>query len=251
MATGTPPIIGARSRATIAAVPAPRATTAAIAAAAAWSLPAAAPLVPSLCRPLGIARTIAPERPVVALTFDDGPHPRGTPAVLEVLAAAGARASFFLVGEQVRRWPSIAADIAAAGHTIGLHGDRHRNLLRVTPGALRRDLDRGHDELAAATGIATAFYRPPYGIFSPAALAIARRRRWTPMLWSRWGRDWTRRATPAGIAAQATEGLRAGDVLLLHDADHYSAAGSWARTLAALPLVLAEMGRKGLHSTAL
>jgi peptidoglycan-N-acetylglucosamine deacetylase len=218
---------------------------------AAWSLPALAPLVPPLCRSLGVPRRLAGEQPVVALTFDDGPHPQGTPAVLDALAAAHAKATFFLVGEQVRRWPEIAARIAAEGHTVALHGDRHRLLLRVPPAALARDLDRGHATIAEATGVAPAFYRPPYGIFSYPGLAIARRRGWQPLLWSRWGRDWRRWRTPAQIVAQVTEDLRAGDVLLLHDADHYSARDSWRRTVAALPLVLAEIERRGLRSIAL
>jgi peptidoglycan-N-acetylglucosamine deacetylase len=218
---------------------------------AAWSLPALAPLVPSLCRSLGIPRTLPGEQPVVALTFDDGPHPEGTPAVLEALAAADAKATFFLVGEQVRRWPRVAAQVAAEGHAVALHGDRHRLLLRVPPAALARDLDRGHATIAEATSVAPSFYRPPYGIFSYAGLAIARRRGWQPLLWSRWGRDWRRRRTPAQIVAKVTEELRAGDVLLLHDADHYSARDSWRRTLAALPLVLAEIERRGLRSIAL
>src|SRR3954452_22020216 len=68
----------------------------------------------------------------VALTFDDGPHPQGTPAIMEALAAAGARATFFLVGEQVERRPALAAELVAAGHEVALHGHRHRAMLRLT-----------------------------------------------------------------------------------------------------------------------
>jgi peptidoglycan/xylan/chitin deacetylase (PgdA/CDA1 family) len=218
---------------------------------AAWSLPALAPLVPSLRRPLGIPSTLAGAEPAVALTFDDGPHPRGTPAVLEALAAAGARATFFLVGEQVRRFPALAAETAAAGHAVALHGDRHRLQLRLAPRALARDLDRGHATIAEATGTAPACYRPPFGIFSPAGLAIVRRRGWRPLLWSRWGHDWRLHRTPGQIAAELTERLAPGDVLLLHDADHYSQPGSWQRTAAALPAVLAEIERRGLRTVAL
>lgn len=238
--------------------PAATATGAALAAtatvaAAAWSLPALAPLVPSLCRSLGIPRRLpaddggGPER--VALTFDDGPHPRGTPAVLEALAAAGAHATFFLVGEQVRREPALAREIAAAGHGIALHGDRHRVQLRVPPRALADDLDRGHATIAEATGVAPHVYRPALGIFSPAGLALVRRRGWRPLLWSRWGHDWRLHRTPGQIAAELTERLAPGDVLLLHDADHYSQPGSWQRTAAALPAVLAEIERRGLTTT--
>lgn len=226
-------------------------TAAALAASAAWSLPALAPLVPSLSRSLGVPRTLPGNEPVVALTFDDGPHPRGTPAVLEALAAAGAQATFFLVGEQVRREPALAAEIVAAGHAVALHGDRHRLQLRLPPRALAHDLDRGHTTIAEATGVAPQHYRPPFGIFSPAGLALVRRRGWAPLLWSRWGHDWRLHRTPGQIAAELTERLAPGDVLLLHDADDYSQPGSWQRTVAALPTVLAQIERRGLATAAL
>ncbi len=223
----------------------------ALAVAAGWCVPALAPHVPALCGGLGITRRLESAADAVALTFDDGPHAEGTPAVLEALAAAGARATFFLVGEQVERHPEIAAEIAAAGHGIALHGHRHRNLLRVPPRALARDLDRAQDLIAAATGRVPRVYRPPYGIFSPAALVLARRRGWEPMLWSRWGTDWRRWITPERIAGRVSAGLQSGDVLLLHDADHYSAPGSWRRTVAALPRVLAEIRGRGLRTAVL
>jgi peptidoglycan-N-acetylglucosamine deacetylase len=221
-----------------------------LAAGAAWSLPALSPLVPSLCRSLGVPRTLPADGGAarVALTFDDGPHPRGTPAVLAALAAAGARATFFLFGEQVRRERALAAEIVAAGHAVALHGDRHRVQLRVPPRALAQDLDRGHATIAEATGVAPRLYRPPFGIFSPAGLAIVRRRGWRPLLWSRWGHDWRLHRTPAQIAAELTSQLVAGDVLLLHDADHYSQPDSWQRTAAALPAVLAEVERRGFET---
>ncbi len=208
-----------------------------IAALASWCAPAPAPIVPALGAPFGI-RMRRGESRGISLTFDDGPHPQGTPAVLDVLAQAGARATFFLVGEQVAREPSLAAEIAAAGHEIALHGYRHTLLLRRTPWELAGDLDRAFDTIAVATGSEPTLYRPPYGVFSAAGLALVRRRGWSPVLWSRWGRDWTRRATPEGIARLATRSLGAGDIVLLHDADDYSAAGSWARTAAALPAIV-------------
>ena len=79
-----------------------------------------------------------------------------------------------------------------------------------------------------------------------AALTLARRRGWRTLLWTHWGRDWESRATPASIAGRLTEGAGAGSVLLLHDADHYSAAGSWQATALALPLVLDALADRGL-----
>ena len=220
-------------------------TVAGVGAAAAWSLPALAPVLAPVAGALRIPTRCA--RPgSVALTFDDGPHPLGTPAVLEVLAAAGVRATFFLVGEQVLRRPELAREIAAAGHGIALHGHRHRVLLRVPPGALRRDLDEGSDVVATTTGVAPKLHRAPLGIYSWTALAAVRERGWTPVLWSRWGRDWTRRATGASVAARAADPIQGGDVVLLHDADHYSADGCWRATVAALPRILELIAAAGL-----
>ena len=214
--------------------------------AAAWSVPALAPLSPAVAAALRIRRTAASDGGV-ALTFDDGPHSEGTLQVLELLREARTTASFFVVGEQVLRAPALVAEVAAAGHEVALHGQRHRNQLRLSPRAVARDLDRGAACLANVTGALPRVYRPPYGIFSPAGLALARRRGLAPLLWSKWGRDWAARATAPGIAAKVTEGLGPGEVLLLHDADHYSASGSWRRTVEALPHVLDEIGRLGLR----
>jgi peptidoglycan-N-acetylglucosamine deacetylase len=216
----------------------------------AHAAPAPAPLVPGLARALGL-QIRADRAPGVVLTFDDGPHPQGTPAVLAAMERAGALATFFLVGEQVERRPSLAAEIAAAGHGIALHCHRHRNALRLGPRAIREDLRRGSDEIERATGRRPLVWRPPYGIFTTAALMVARRGGWHPVLWSKWGRDWRRSATPQSIAALASADVGQGDIVLLHDADYYSASGSWTRTAAALPLVLDRLGESGLPAVAL
>src|SRR6266540_3949028 len=109
-----------------------------------------APIASSVSEGLGITRTVDGDG--VALTFDDGPHAQGTPAVLEALAAAGARATFFLVGEQVERRPALAAEIAAAGHEVALHCHRHRNLLRLRPSQVSADLVRAVAVIGEATG---------------------------------------------------------------------------------------------------
>jgi peptidoglycan/xylan/chitin deacetylase (PgdA/CDA1 family) len=183
-----------------------------------------------------------------ALTFDDGPHAQGTPAVLDVLAKRDVRASFFLVGEQVLRNPSLAAEVVAQGHAIGLHCHRHRNLLRLTPRGVREDHARALAAIEDATGVKPALYRPPYGILNAAALRLARAAGMRTLLWSHWGRDWESRATPQSIAARVTAGAGEGAVLLLHDADDYSASGSWQRTALALPMVLDTLAGRGLQA---
>jgi peptidoglycan/xylan/chitin deacetylase (PgdA/CDA1 family) len=182
----------------------------------------------------------------VAITFDDGPHPEGTPAVLDVLARAGVRATFFVIGEQVRRRPELVVRAAAAGHAIALHGDRHRLQLRLSAAAVAEDLNRGMEAIEDATGATPAWHRPPFGIYSPAGLRAAREAGLAPLLWSRWGRDWRKYTTPRRIAARATRSLIGGDVILLHDADFYSARDSHRRTVAALELITAELKRRKL-----
>jgi peptidoglycan/xylan/chitin deacetylase (PgdA/CDA1 family) len=208
------------------------------------ALPALAPVATPVARGLRIPRRVEGAEGVV-LTFDDGPHPRGTEAVLEVLRAANAKALFFLVSEQVELRPALAGEIAAAGHGIALHCRRHRNLLRLTPRQIAEDLERAAATIAGATGRAPALHRPPYGIYSGPSLPIVRSR-WQPLLWSRWGHDWSRRATARSIAEEVTRGLTAGDVLLLHDSDAYSVEGSWRQTASALPHVLEELARLDL-----
>src|SRR5450432_3607412 len=101
-----------------------------------------APVNRAAAAALTLPRTL-PAASGVALTFDDGPHPEGTPMILELLARHRATATFFVVGEQVRRRPGLLARIVEHGHQVALHGDRHRLQLRLGRDALRDDLQRG------------------------------------------------------------------------------------------------------------
>lgn len=199
------------------------------------------PVLPRAANALRLPRTLPGGTHGVALTFDDGPHPEGTPAVLEVLSGAGARATFFVIGEQVRRRPALAAEIAAQGHLVALHGDRHRLQLRLSERELRTDLDRGRAAIEDATGRSADHHRPPYGIYSASGLAAAREAGLKPLLWSRWGKDWRKFTTPERIAARATREVGPGDVILLHDADFYSSKNSHRRTVLALSLILRHL----------
>jgi peptidoglycan-N-acetylglucosamine deacetylase len=204
---------------------------------------ALAPVVPAAAGALELPRVL-PAAGGVVLTFDDGPHPEGTPAVLDVLARAGARATFFVIGEQVHRRPWLVAEIAAAGHAVGLHGHRHRLQSRLTGTQVRDDLARGCAEIEDTIGVAPVWHRPPYGIYSPAGLRAARHGGLRPLLWSRWGKDWRGHTTPPRIAGRVLHGVLPGDVILLHDADFYSARHSHRRTASALIIILAELERR-------
>ena len=213
--------------------------------------PALSPHAGALGDLLGIVRR-APRPGSVALTFDDGPHPQATPRVLERLAGDGARATFFLVGEQVRREPALAREIVAAGHAVALHGDTHRCELRLTPGQLAADRARGAASIEDTTGVACTALRPPYGAASGAGLVLARRAGLRTVLWSRWGRDWRAAADGRSVARDVIRaGLGEREVVLLHDADHYGAPGCWRATVASLPAILEACRARGLETVAL
>jgi len=207
-------------------------------------------LVPSITAGVPASRRLFGVRDRIAegveLTFEHRPHADAKPAALQLLDAAGLKATFFLAGEQVGRRPELAARIADEGHEVGLHCHRHRSLLRTGPRHTRDDLLRAVATIEAATGRRVRLYRPPYGVLNTPALGIARREGWQVWLWRREARDWQARATAASIAARLLRRVRDGDVLLLHDADYYSAPGSWRHTAAALPVVLDELERRGL-----
>ncbi len=213
--------------------------------AAHWS-PAVAVVLPSAAAVFGIPTTVTGGG--VLLTFDDGPHPDGTPAILTELDRVGASAVFFVSGEQVERFPELVREIAAAGHELGLHGYRHQTRRQWSRGLLAADTRRALDAVSAAAGVEPRLYRPPHGVFSLAGVRLIRELGLEPLLWSKWGRDWERRATAETITARATANLSAGDVVLLHDADHYNAPGSWRATAAAVGPIADRIAAAGLQT---
>jgi peptidoglycan-N-acetylglucosamine deacetylase len=180
----------------------------------------------------------------VGLTFDDGPD-QPLEHFLTLLDKTGARATFFLMGEQVARYPSAPGLIANAGHEVAVHGYTHRGHLSRTPRDLGDDLRRARALIEDTSGRGTTLYRPPYGIFSLGSWRETARQSWTRVLWSRWGKDWEEATTPQQIAGIIGR-PRAGDVLLVHDSDRYSAPGSWRNTLGALPIILDRIAAAGL-----
>jgi peptidoglycan/xylan/chitin deacetylase (PgdA/CDA1 family) len=182
----------------------------------------------------------------VALTFDDGPDPESTPEFLRVLDTLGWHATFFMLGAMVRAAPALAAEVAAAGHEVGVHGDVHANMLRRTPRVAADDIARATDVIGAATGVSPQWFRPPFGILSSGALRGARRVGLRTVLWTTWGRDWRREATPESVVADVTRRYLDGGTVLLHDSDCTSYPGSWRSALGALPRLADECAARGL-----
>jgi peptidoglycan/xylan/chitin deacetylase (PgdA/CDA1 family) len=193
----------------------------------------------------GDGRGAGPGR--VGLTFDDGPETGAVDGFLEALRELDVSATFFVVGEQVRRSPDAARRIVEAGHEIACHGYRHLNHLRLTPRATIRDLRAARDTITGETGAEIRHFRPPYGVFNTASWVTAARFGWERVLWARWGRDWEEGATPERIRQCVMSGLRDGDIILLHDAEAYSSSGSWRRTLGALEPIVSELRGRGFE----
>jgi peptidoglycan/xylan/chitin deacetylase (PgdA/CDA1 family) len=168
----------------------------------------------------------------VALTFDDGPDPASTPAFLRLLDELGVSATFFVLGRHIGS-ASLLREMAAAGHDIGVHGWDHRPVALHGPRGLRDGLLRTRDLVEDATGRPVRFYRPPYGVVTGSSVWAARSTRLATVLWSAWGRDWQRRATPGSVTRLVSQQLSPGGTVLLHDSDRTSAPGSWRTTLVA------------------
>ncbi len=183
----------------------------------------------------------------VALTFDDGPDPGSTPRFLDLLSAHRTRATFFLLGSMVARSPGLAAELTAAGHEVGVHGWDHRCVLLRGPRAVYDDIARAAAVVAEATGTVPAFYRPPHGVLSSAAISAARRLGMTPLLWTCWGREWVAGATTQSVLATIRRDLTGGATVLLHDSDCTSPPGSCLSALGAVPALLDDCAEKSLR----
>lgn len=180
----------------------------------------------------------------VALTFDDGPDPEQTPRLLDTLAEYDARATFFVIGEHVDRYPALVRRIVDEGHAVGNHTYSHLRCRELDYATLARQLDRTDAALEAALGfrfIAQPLFRPPFGeLRADQALYLAAKGR-SLAFWNRDTRDY-RGASAPEIAALSTQ-LAAGDVVLLHD--------RFPATVKALPSLLEAIRAKGLQTTAL
>jgi peptidoglycan/xylan/chitin deacetylase (PgdA/CDA1 family) len=170
---------------------------------------------------------IAPANPnELALTYDDGPNPAATPQLLDILAAANVRATFFLIGRFVRSEPTLTRAIAAAGHVIGNHTMAHPWLAWQTSARIRAELGDCNQAIQDTLGAPVRLFRPPHGAHRPAVLRIARELGLTPVNWNVIANDWTPVDAPTilgrieqGIARNQRQG-RASNILLHDGGDH-------------------------------
>ncbi len=185
----------------------------------------------------------------VALTFDDGPHPVTTRAVLEILRAHDVRATFFLLGHKVEAHPEIVREIRAAGHTLGIHGFQHDRLFCLRPARYAvAQIERTQRAIATACGVTPTLFRPPIGFASHLTFRGAERAAVRVVAWSVRSLDGLRSARPARVAQRVIDHLEDGAIVLLHDAaerDDFTPA-----SIAALPQILDALRARAFRAVA-
>ncbi len=173
----------------------------------------------------------------IALTFDDGPHPKLTPKLLDLLAARHIKVTFFLIGENVKAHPELAKREIDEGHVVGNHSWSHPNLRKLSDDKVRSELQRTNDVIKDAIGVTPALMRPPYGELSAAqAVWVNREFGFRIIRWDVDPNDW-KDPGPSVVAARILSATRPGSIILSHDIH--------AGTVAAMPFIIDSLLAKG------
>ena len=186
---------------------------------------------------------------LIALTYDDGPNPEHTPALLEVLDRHGAKATFFSIGKWAQREPALLREVHAAGHAIGNHTQTHPTLALESSAGVTDELSRCREAVEGA-GISfsevdgAALMRPPWGRRRPGTLRAIRAAGYVPVLWSITCWDWRERETASDFAARGKK-ARGGDVILLHDGSHLTPVGDRGNSVRATDWILEALVAEG------
>lgn len=193
----------------------------------------------------------AAARREIALTIDDGPDPLVTPQVLALLDRHDAKATFFCVGERILRHPELCREIVRRGHAIENHTQHHSPLFAFFgPFRARRELLAAQQTLRDLAGSPALFFRPPAGIRSPILHPVLVDLGLQHASWTRRGFD-TRQADPKRVLEKLLRGLKAGDILLLHDGNAARTASGTPVILEVLPKLLDEIAQAGLRPVTL
>ncbi|MCI0656015.1 MAG: polysaccharide deacetylase family protein [Acidobacteria bacterium] len=216
---------------------------------AAWILSSAMVMI-GLLRPrsrmFGRSLVQSAPQPRVALTFDDGPHPVDTPAILEILEKAGAKATFFFVGERARRFPELVRRVAQSGHQIEAHSDTHPWWFSLASASrTRREVRDSVGTLSEYSGQRPRFFRPPMGHKSLSLAEVLREEGLQMVVWSVRPFDTVRRSAN-GIRESVLSKVRPGGILLLHEGTGRG-QGEPSRTVQALAPMLKGLRERGLE----
>ncbi len=179
------------------------------------------------------------DKKLVALTFDDGPSPKYTPIILRTLTEFHDHATFFVVGSEAQRFPSLIPEIARQGSAIANHGWNHMNLRQSGAQALWEDARKSADFIRTLGVSPVPFYRPPYGYTSQPMLALFAEHGVSVVLWSIDTRDWSRPGIGSIINKVATQ-VKPGAIILMHDG-----GGNRTQTATALTAILEQLKQMG------
>ncbi|MBN1405138.1 MAG: polysaccharide deacetylase family protein [Candidatus Omnitrophica bacterium] len=178
-----------------------------------------------------------PRRNLVALTFDDGPHPQNTQLVLKILKDAGIKATFFLTGAESAKYPQLVKDIFDSGNEIGSHNFSHSHIRKMKYKDISCEIQQANKTMKDITGVSPKLFRPPYGELSIGLLLLMLFKKMTLLLWSVDSND-TYEKTSQGIRNRLNA-LKAGDIIVLHE--------DYQHTVDALPLIIKDIKQKGLR----
>lgn len=181
-------------------------------------------------------------RPAIALTFDDGPTP-ATERLLGLLGRHGARATFFVCGLNVERYPDLARAVVAAGHEIGNHSYSHAPLWLRSGRFIYDELARAQQAIRAATGVVPRWFRPPYGVRWFGLREAQRRLGLTGVMWTALGRDW--KLPPRAIVRRLLKRASNGAIFCLHDGRELEPSPDITATLCALESLLPGLRERG------
>jgi peptidoglycan-N-acetylglucosamine deacetylase len=195
--------------------------------------------------------TAATARNEVALTIDDGPDREVTPAVLDLLDAHCARATFFCIAQRAQAHPQLCREIVRRGHSVQNHSHRHHhNFSLLGLRGFSREIEAAQDALSQITGERPRFFRAPAGLRNPFLAPVLHRLELQLVSWTRRGFD-TVRSEPERVLASLTHRLAAGDILLLHDHNGARCITGRPVVLEVLPALLRAFAQSGLRSVTL
>jgi chitin deacetylase len=188
-----------------------------------------------------IAETTLPLKDkVIALTFDDGPWPRTTEQVLEILKQNDIKATFFWIGNNLKKFPQIGKLVVEAGHSIGNH-TWHHWYHQMNPSTAAREIEDTAALIYKTTGVKTSLFRPPGGFLNNGPADYARKKNYAVMMWSADSRDWFYRLAPAQVLVNLVlKDAQPGGIVLMHDG-----GGDRSNTVRALPQIIAELRKRG------